>query len=121
MRAPVLALTFASAAGGCVGGPRGAAEVGRAGREVRAAEEAGAREEPRASYFLELAEHELRRARGQLDAGDVGARGAWAARAEADAEVAAMTAIEAATRGAAQRTEAEAEALARGLRGRGER
>jgi hypothetical protein len=119
MRAPVLALTLASAtAGGCGGVPQGAADVDQAARELHAAEEAGAREDAQASYYLDLGERELRHARGQLGVGDVEGARSWAARAGADAQLAAMMAIEEATRGAAQRSADEAEAIARGLRRR---
>jgi len=117
-RAGVLLLTLASAAPAACGGvERAPAEVAGAVREVSAAGEAGAREDPRASYFLELARRELYRARVQARVGDAeGARG-WAARAGADAEVARMMAIETATRGAAQRTEDQAEELSRAIDG----
>jgi hypothetical protein len=92
-----------------------AAEVDGAVRGVRAADEAGAREDPQAGYYLGLAERELGRAVGQLRVRDAGGARGWARRAWADAEVARMLAIEAETRGAAQRTEADADAISRAI------
>jgi hypothetical protein len=88
-------------------------EVARATLSVHAADEAGAREAPEAGYYLGIAERELDRALGQLRVHDAqGARG-WARRAWADAEVARLLSIEAATRGAAQHTEDDAERILR--------
>jgi hypothetical protein len=110
----LLPATVALVACGHAAGIEGA-EVARATRGVRAAYEAGAYEAPGPGFYLELAESELDRAVGQLRVRDAaGARG-WARRAWADAEVARLLAIEAATRGAAQHTEDEAEAISRAL------
>jgi hypothetical protein len=116
MRAGVVLVTAATASAAACGGaePR-SVDVVQAARRVSAAGEAGAREDPRAAWYLDLAERELRRAEIQAGVSDEeGARG-WAARAGADAEVARLLAIEAATRGAAQRTEEQAETLSRAL------
>ena len=115
MGARCLALT-AVALGACAPVVRaGAAEVERAARGVEAAEEAGAREVPGAGEYLGLAEHALARAEVELRVMDAaGARG-WAGRAWADAELARVLAVEAATRAAAQHTEEEAEAISRAL------
>jgi hypothetical protein len=91
------------------------AEVARATQGVRAAYEAGASEAPRPGVYLGLAERELARALGQLRVHDAGGARGWARRAWADAEIARLLAIEAATRGAAQHTEDEAEAISRSL------
>src|SRR5215468_830114 len=107
MRAGVVTVA-AVAAAACGGVEYRSGDVVQAARGVGAAAEAGAREDPRAAYYLELAERELLRADLQGRVGDEeGARG-WANRAAADAEVARLLAIEAATRGAAQRTEDQA-------------
>src|SRR4051812_5830726 len=94
-RAELLLITVASVAPvACGGAGRGTAEVARAARQLDAAGEAGAREDPQASYYLDLAEREIHRARVQARLGDAeGARG-WAARAGCDAELARMLAIE---------------------------
>ena len=91
------------------------AEVARATRGVRAAYEAGANEAPHARYYLGLADRELERSLHQLRARDAGGSRGWARRAWADAELARMLAVEAETRGAAQHTEDEAEAISRAL------
>ncbi len=114
MGAPCLLL--AAALGACCGSVEVVA-VTQAGREVLAAVEAGARADSEAAYYLALAEGELARASVQLRVGDAaGARG-LAARAGADAGVARMLAVEAATRGAALRSEDQAEAIWRALDG----
>ncbi len=105
----------APALGACGGAAQGTAPVVRVADEVRAANEAGAHEDPRAAGSLDLAEGELSRARVELGAGDVAGARAWAERARADAGLSRMLAIEAATRGAAQRSEDDALALSRAL------
>jgi hypothetical protein len=107
----VIVSTAASVSAACGGVERGPAEVAGATRTLSAAEEAGAPEDPRAGYFLDLARRELYRARVQARLGDGEGARAWADRATADADVARMMAIEAATREAARRTEADAEAI----------
>jgi hypothetical protein len=110
----VLAFAWAGVtAGACGGTDPGRAAVAHAGRQLRAAGEAGAREDPVASSYLDLAMHELDGARARLQAGDGEGARSLAARAEADAELAAMAAIEASTRGAVERTEDAARALLR--------
>lgn len=76
---------------------------------------AGGLEEPSAAYYLSLAKRELARARVLSRAGDVEGAHSWARRAAADADVARMLAVEATLRGAARRTEDDAEALSREL------
>jgi hypothetical protein len=102
---------LASLSMGCVVAPARAPELGRADAAVRGAEEIAAPEDPGAVYYLELASRELARGQRLARLHDVeGARG-WARRAEADADVARMLAIEAAARSAAQRTEDDAMTL----------
>jgi hypothetical protein len=116
MRAGVVLVTVAVASTAACGGTgRRSVDVVQAARRVHAAGEAGAREDPRAAYYLELAERELRRAELQARVGDDEGALGWAGRAGADAEVARLLAIEAATRGAAQRTEDQADAVSRAL------
>jgi hypothetical protein len=116
MGARVFLITVAVAAlEACGGAAQDMVEVTRAAAAVRAAGEAGARDAPRAASSLELAEHELRRARTQLGVGDVAGARSFADRACADAELARMLAIEAATRDAAQRSEDFAQDLSRAL------
>jgi len=116
----VLALAAVGAlASACGGTDPGRAAVARAGRELRAASEAGAREDALASSYLDLAAHELDEARLRLRVGDGEGARCLAARAEADAELAATAAAEAATRGAVERTEEAARALLRAAEGQG--
>ena len=77
---------------------------------LRDAREAGGRDDPNASYYLELAERELSRAR-MLAAHDPEGAASWARRADADADVARMLAVEAAVRRSAQWTIAQANVL----------
>ena len=107
-------LLLALVLGACCGSAEVAA-VSRAAREVRAATDAGAREQSQAAYFLALASSELARADVQLRVGDAEGARSFAARARADAALARMLAIEAAARGAALRSEDDAEALSRAL------
>lgn len=110
------AFTLAAVGPGCVpldAGPARAAEA-----LIRETTEAGGREDPAAAWYLARAEQELARAKMLAGAGDAaGARG-WARRAAADADVARMLAIGAATRASARRTEDDAEAIFRDLSGR---
>jgi hypothetical protein len=82
---------------------------------VREAGEAGGREDPAALYYLDLADRELLRARVLVEARDPEGARRWARRAEADADVARLLAVEAAARAAALRTEEHAAALFRTL------
>lgn len=82
---------------------------------VREAGEAGGREDPAALYYLEQADRALGRARALVAARDPEGARSWARRAEADADVARMLAVEAAARAAALRTEEHAAALFRAL------
>jgi hypothetical protein len=113
MRGRLLLAVLALALGACAGTPE--VEVIRAERGVFAATEAGAREDARAALSLMLAERELGRARVLAEAHDVEGALAWARRAQADADVARLYAIEALTRGAAERTEDAARGLSRAL------
>ena len=107
-------VALAALSGGCVQSAR-APELGRAEAAVASAEEMVAPEDPGAAYYLDLASRELARGRALQGLHDVeGARG-WARRAQADADVARMLAVEAVTRGAAQRTEDDAMALERAI------
>jgi hypothetical protein len=99
---------------GCVPAAR-APELGRAEAAVGDAEGMAAPEDLGAQYYLGLARRELVRARALLRIHDVeGGRG-WARRAQADADVARMLAVEAAARDAARRTEDDATLLERAL------
>jgi hypothetical protein len=99
---------------GCVETVR-APDLGRAEAALDGAQEMAAPEDPGAAYYLDLASRELARGRALERIRDVeGARG-WARRAQADADVARMLAVEAATRSAAQRTEDDARAIARAI------
>src|SRR5579871_6747946 len=80
-----------------------ALSTGAAEALLRDAREAGGREDPSAAYYLELAERELARARA-LAAHDPEGAASWARRADADADVARMLALEVAVRRSAQRT-----------------
>jgi hypothetical protein len=116
----VLLITVVAAAlGACGGAAESSVEVVRAAAAVRAAGEAGARGSLEAAGSLELAERELRWAQAQLQVGDVEGARSWAGRARADAGLSRMQAIEAATRGAAQRSEDCAQALSQALDERG--
>jgi hypothetical protein len=116
MRARVLLLTVAAVGpGGCGGAQRGTAEVARAAGEVIAAGESGARADGAAALYLELAERELAEARLKLRVGDGEGARVWANRAGADAGLSRSMAVEAATRGAALRSEDDAEAISREL------
>jgi Domain of unknown function (DUF4398) len=99
---------------GCVETAR-APELGRAEAALYSAQEIAAPEDPEAAYYLDLASRELARGRALERIRDVeGARG-WAQRAQADADVARMLAVEATARSAAQRTEDDAMALERAI------
>lgn len=111
----ILITVVAGALGACGGAAQGTVEVARAAGAMGAAREAGASQVPQAAGALDLAERELRRARAQLEVGDVEGARTWAARARADAGLSRMLAIEAATRGAAQRSEASALSLSQAL------
>jgi hypothetical protein len=107
-------VAFAALSAGCVQRAR-APELGSAQAALSGAQEIVAPEDPGAAYYLTLASRELARGRALQGIHDVeGARG-WARRAQADADVARMLAVEAATRGAAQRTEDDAMALERAI------
>jgi hypothetical protein len=110
-------LLLAVSLGGCALGPRLVPEADRAAAAVDGAVDVGSREDPGAAYYLSLAERELGRTRLLLRVGDAQGARSWARRALADADVARLLAIEVAVRTAAQRTEAEAEALSRELDG----
>jgi hypothetical protein len=99
---------------GCVEIAR-APELGRAEADLESAKELALPEDPAAEYYLGLASRELARGRALERVHDLeGARG-WARRAQADADVARMLAVEAAARGAAQRTEDDAMTLERAI------
>ncbi len=107
--------------GACGAGPAAVAAgaVAEPPRAVQAAGEAGAHEEAVAGDYLERAERELLRASVALRSGDPEGARSLGDRAGADAAVATMLAAEAAARGAALRSEDDAEALSRALdRGR---
>lgn len=105
----------AAAVGGCAGTARGRVEVARAEHGIASAEEAGARKDVLAASHLAIARRQLARARMLAEAGDAQGAEVWAKRALADAELARMLAIEAATRAAAERAEEEANDLSRRL------
>src|SRR5262245_57013165 len=108
------ACAAAAALASCLPSPA-VPDATRAGAFIREAGEAGGREDPGAAYYLALADRELARALVLIRVHDAEGARSWARRAAADADVARMLAIEAATRRAAERTEADADALAREL------
>jgi hypothetical protein len=105
---------IAALSAGCVQSAR-APELGGAEAALGSAQEIVVPEDPGAAYYLTLASRELARARALQGLHDVDGTRGWARRAQADADVARMRGVEAATRAAAQRTEDDAMAIERAI------
>jgi hypothetical protein len=82
----LLAVSFTAIA--CGGGPPPNDQVAATQGAIRAAEEAGADQNPRASLYLKLAKEEIDKARVLIDNGDNDRAKRMLGRAEADAELA---------------------------------
>jgi hypothetical protein len=81
-------LLFVALAMGCAGHP--ALRTDSSTSAIRAAEEVGANDVPRAAFHLELAKEELDRAKGLSDKGKKDEATSLLMRAEADAELAVL-------------------------------
>lgn len=81
-------LLFVLALAGCGGGSSPALQTESSSSAIRAAEEVGAGELPRASLHLQLAKEELARAKSLSDKGEKEEAASYLLRAEADAELA---------------------------------
>ncbi len=108
----IAAVSVALSAIGCAPERGLPPEVAHAEREIGTAEDFGATDQPSAAVYLGLARRGLALARAAAARGDVDVARRSALRAEADAQLATAIAREASVRQAAERSAAEAAALA---------